>query len=261
MELAGLVPALSSKQGCPRRYQTEISACGMASRIARWYSPLVSVETARIGARRSPSSAKERCRVALLRLGAHHTIAPLAWSANRRQVALAAAVGDVVDADSAQALQAPLVEVVGHHTLDDRPTESQPMRSNPAIGVLTICWASQATTSSKSRVYDEPGRAHGTGSSRTTRRSRTAQPAQLALDHAPAGTDVEVAPALDAAVMNLQLCAGMAAARADSPSAAQADGHHDPSAPIATSTTDAPDRRSSRLSTEVTRTSSSFASR
>jgi hypothetical protein len=33
-----------------------------------------------------------------------------------------------------------------------RPTVSQPIRSNPAIGVLAICCASHATTSSKSRV-------------------------------------------------------------------------------------------------------------
>ena len=33
-----------------------------------------------------------------------------------------------------------------------RPTESQPIRSSPAIGVLAICWASHAQTSSKSRV-------------------------------------------------------------------------------------------------------------
>jgi hypothetical protein len=59
----------------------QISACGTASRMARWYSPLMSIETARIESLRGPSSSKKPCRVALLRPGAHHTIAPLRWSA------------------------------------------------------------------------------------------------------------------------------------------------------------------------------------
>ena len=54
-----------------------------AARIARWYSPLMSIETARIDALRSPSSAKNACNVALLRPGAHHTIAPVSWSATQ----------------------------------------------------------------------------------------------------------------------------------------------------------------------------------
>src|SRR5215203_2764588 len=48
-----------------------------------------------------------------------------------------------------------------------RPTVSQPTRSRPQIAVRAICWASHATTSSKSRVCAAPGRAHGTGSIRT----------------------------------------------------------------------------------------------
>jgi hypothetical protein len=45
--------------------------------MARWYSPLMSIETARIELLRGPSSAKNSARVALLRPGEHHTIAPL----------------------------------------------------------------------------------------------------------------------------------------------------------------------------------------
>ena len=45
-----------------------------------------------------------------------------------------------------------------------RPTESQPIRNSPAIAVFAICCASQAATSSKSRVEREPGRAHPTAS-------------------------------------------------------------------------------------------------
>jgi hypothetical protein len=49
--------------------------------MARWYSPLMSIETARIESRRGPSSSKNSARVALLRPGRHHTIAPVRWSA------------------------------------------------------------------------------------------------------------------------------------------------------------------------------------
>jgi hypothetical protein len=43
----------------------------------------MSIETARIEWRRSPSSSKKACKVALLRPGAHHTITPVAWSATQ----------------------------------------------------------------------------------------------------------------------------------------------------------------------------------
>src|SRR3954466_7565738 len=85
-----------------------------------------------------------------------------------------------------------------------RPTVSHPTRSSPLIGVLAICCASQATTSSKSRVCAAPALAHGTGSSR-----RAAQPAQLALHDAATGAEVEVPPALDATVVDLQVAAGL----------------------------------------------------
>ena len=51
------------------------------------------------------------------------------------------------------------------------PTVSHAIRSSPAIGFLAICCASQATTSSKSRVWCASGLAHGTGS-RCTPQSR-----------------------------------------------------------------------------------------
>jgi hypothetical protein len=59
----------------------QICASGTAWRMARWYSPLMSIETARIESLRSPSSAKNSARVALVRPARHHTIAPLRWSA------------------------------------------------------------------------------------------------------------------------------------------------------------------------------------
>src|SRR5439155_15672802 len=55
-----------------------------------------------------------------------------------------------------------------------------------------------------------------------------AQQPQLALDHASTGAEIEVAPALDAPVVDLQLAAGLPADRADAPAAAQADRHDHP---------------------------------
>src|SRR3954452_9337996 len=108
-----------------------------------------------------------------------------------------------------------------------RPTVSQPIRSRPAIGVLAICCASHATTSSRSRVCWEPGRAHGTGLQVHAAVS-AAQPAQLALDHAAVGAEIQMPPALDAPIMDLQPTAGLAADRAHTPPAPETDAHNHP---------------------------------
>ena len=113
-------------RAAPRRHDVErvkadLGVRGRLSRIARWYSPLMSIETARIESLRSPSSSKKPCKVALLRPGAHHTIAPVRVVGDRGQVAVMAAIGDLVDADADQAGEAALVEVIGDHALDDPP--------------------------------------------------------------------------------------------------------------------------------------------
>ena len=51
--------------------------------MARWYSPLMSIDTARIELLRGPSRSKKPYKVALLRPGAHHTMAPVWWSATQ----------------------------------------------------------------------------------------------------------------------------------------------------------------------------------
>jgi hypothetical protein len=56
----------------------------------------------------------------------------------------------------------------------------------------------------------------------------TPEPAQLALDDAAIGAQVEVPPALDAPVVDLQVSAGLAALGADAPAAAQPDGYDHP---------------------------------
>jgi hypothetical protein len=86
---------------------------------------------------------------------------------DRRQVALAAAIGDLINTDREQPVQAGLVEVIANDPLDDLPDGISPDRQQPLNGVLAICCASHATTSSRSRVCAAPSRAHDTGSRRT----------------------------------------------------------------------------------------------
>ena len=56
---------------------------------------------------------------------------------------------------------------VGDDSTTIAATASQLSRNSRVIVVLSVRWASQATTSSKSRVWRAPGRAHGTTSVRT----------------------------------------------------------------------------------------------
>jgi hypothetical protein len=68
------------------------------------------------------------------------------------QVALAAAIADLVDADRDEAGEAGLVEVVGHDALHDVADRVPGDPQQPGDRGLAICWASHATTSSKPRV-------------------------------------------------------------------------------------------------------------
>jgi hypothetical protein len=146
----------------------------------------MSIETARIESLRDPSSSKKACRVALLRPGRHQTIAPERWSATGGQVAVMAAVRDLVDADADQALEAALVEPVGGHPRDDPPDRVPADPEQPRDrGLWPSAGPSQATTFSKSRVCAAPGRAHATRLY-SHAAGVAAQQSQLALDHAAA---------------------------------------------------------------------------
>ena len=72
----------------------------------------MSIETALIDCLRSPSSSKNACNVSALRPGEHHTIAPGLVVDDAREVAVMAAIADLVDADRDQAVQAALIEVL-----------------------------------------------------------------------------------------------------------------------------------------------------
>jgi hypothetical protein len=146
---------------------------------------------------------------------------------NRGQVALPAAVADLVDADRDEPVEAAFVEVVGGDALHDPPDgvpadPEQPrdrglghLLRQPRDDVLEVARVMGARPGPRHRLH-----AHCAG--------LTAQQPQLALDHAAVGAEVEVAPALDATVVNLELPAGLPAARADAQAPAQPDGHDHP---------------------------------
>jgi hypothetical protein len=119
-----------------------------------------------------------------------------------RQVAVMAAVADLVDADADQVLEPALVEVLGDHARDDPPDgvpadPQQPadrgaghLLGQPRDDVLKVARVRRTRARPWHRLQADAAVA-------------TAQPAQLALDDAPAGAEVEVAPALDAPVVDL----------------------------------------------------------
>jgi hypothetical protein len=68
------------------------------------------------------------------------------------QEAMLRRVGHLVDADHHQPVQPPAVELVGMTRSRTFPTDRHEIRISFASGVRAICWARNATTSSRSRV-------------------------------------------------------------------------------------------------------------
>jgi hypothetical protein len=90
------------------------------------------------------------------------------------QVAVALAVGDLVDADAVQAFQAGVVEVGGDHPHRDGRDRLEGAAQQPGDGGRVGALGQVGTTSSKSRVNRAPGRAHGIVSVRTRPQARQA---------------------------------------------------------------------------------------
>src|SRR5215207_5155171 len=138
-----------------------------------------------------------------------------------------AAVADLVDADADQALEPALVEVIGDHTGDDPPDRvpADPQQAadrgaghllgQPRDDVLEVACVRRARPRPRHRLHPHPAVA-------------AAQQSQFALDDAAAGAQVQMPPALHAAVVDLELAAGLPAARADATAAPQPDAHRHP---------------------------------
>jgi hypothetical protein len=139
------------------------------------------------------------------------------------QVAVMAAIGDLVDADTDQALQAGLVEMVGDHTLDDPPDrvprDPQQARDRRLGHLLRQPRHHILEVPRVARPRPRPRHRLKLGAARAT-----PQPPQLALDHAAVDAEIEVAPTLDPATVDRQP-AGLSAPRAHPPPAPQPHRH------------------------------------
>ena len=146
---------------------------------------------------------------------------------DRGQVALPAAVGDLVHADRDEAIEAALVEPVDDDAFDDPPDgvprdPQQPgdrrlghLLRQPRDDVLEVARVRGARPRPWHRLQ-----AHGATVA-------AAQPPQFGLNDAAAGAEVEMPPAFDAAVVDLQPPSGLAAAGAHPAPAPQTHRHDD----------------------------------
>src|ERR671910_1362571 len=141
---------------------------------------------------------------------------------DRGQVALPAAVTDLVDTDPDQALEAALVEMLDGHARDDPPDRvpADPEQAadrgtghllrQPRDHVLEVARVPRARARPRHRLHPHAAVA------------ATQQP-QLALDDAAARAEIKVSPAFDASIVDLQAPARLAAARAHPPTTSQPD--------------------------------------
>jgi hypothetical protein len=135
---------------------------------------------------------------------------------------VALAVGELVDPDAVEVVQAVIIDVVGDHPDGDRvviaATAAHEQRSSRVMVVLSVRCASQATTSRR-RVWTapRPGPRHGLGPDPTA--AAPGQPADLSTQQQPGDAEVQVPevqvpPVADGAVIDGP---GRPAARAGQP--------------------------------------------
>src|SRR4051794_13615698 len=160
-----------------------ISASGTAARMARWYSPLMSIETALIELLRSPSLVEEALQSGAVATGLAPHDRARGVVGDGGQVAVMAPVADLVYADRDQPLEPALVKVIGDHARDDRadgvPADPQQpgdrrerhLLGQPRHDVFEVARVRRARPRPRDRLQP-----HAAG--------RASEPAQLALDPA-----------------------------------------------------------------------------
>ncbi len=158
----------------------------------------MSIETARIDCLRSESSVKNACGVSARTHPHDRTRSVIA---DRGQIALAAAIGDLVDADLDEPLEPPGVEVIAHDALDDPPDRVPAHAQEPGDRRLGHLLGEEGR-----QVLEVAGVAGAGPCPRDGLDSDaavgTAHPAQAVLDKAARGAEVEVAPARLGAVVD-----------------------------------------------------------
>jgi hypothetical protein len=141
------------------------------------------------------------------------------------QVSVALAVGDLVDADAVQALQAGVVEVGGDHPHRDSSHRFPGAAQQPGDGGLV--GALGQVDHHVLEVAGEPGAGTGPGYrlGADPPAGTAGQPADLGLQVQPRGAQVQVPPAAGGPVIDRS---GRPAARATQPATSAAQDHHDP---------------------------------
>jgi hypothetical protein len=130
-------------------------------------------------------------------------------------------------ADRHQAIQALLVQLLGHDALNDLPDRvpGDPQKAGnrglchllgkPRDHVLEVACVGCAGPGLRHRLQVNAAVC-------------AAQAPELALDHAPVASEIQMPPALQAPVVDMQALTGLAAARADPSPPAKGDGHDHP---------------------------------
>jgi hypothetical protein len=143
------------------------------------------------------------------------------------EVPLPAAVADLVHPDRDEPVETVTIQPVSGDPLNDRadgvsPDPQQPgdrrlghLLRQPRHHVLEVAGVVRPRSGPRNRFQTHPT-------------VQAAKATQLALDHATVGTEIEVPPALQATVVDLELPAGLPAAAAHSPAATQPNGHDHP---------------------------------
>jgi hypothetical protein len=141
------------------------------------------------------------------------------------QVAVALAVGNLVDADLVEPVQTGVVQVMSHHAGHDRryrfPGAAQQPGDGGLVGALGQVGHHVLEVAGEPRARSGPRHRLGTDPAAGS----AGQPADLRLQVQPRRAQVQVSPAAGGAVIDR---AGGPAAPAAQPAAAAAQHHHDP---------------------------------
>jgi hypothetical protein len=141
------------------------------------------------------------------------------------QVAVTLTVGDLIDPDAVQALQAGIVQVLSHHAHRDGghrlPGAAQQSGDGGLVGALGQVGHDIFEVAGEPGTRTGPG--HGLGADPLA--VPAGQPADLGLQVQPRGAEVQVPPAASSPVINRS---GRPATRTAQPATSAAQGDHDP---------------------------------